>query len=501
MTAALWALVCSGALLLFHLEPASSAVNVPDSHIMQRPVDVSELFDDLEDDSLWQRETTFIPQQVMQEAIPDSHFLQREMDMSEILSEFKLQPGPAFSPRASRPRGFAPVEPIEKYHVVFPLARPTSQNIRSICLHGNRRPRYPESYFPSSGFGVSKREGDAVNTLEAWFGTCCGQDQTEEKLLCCATQAWEKSINHFCEVGFRIKTTHFHCCKRNSSERLPCFDREAPNPDYNPTEESAVEPVAPDVEFNFDPTSCPTTSMTPHSIRDGRREKKGKKPAMPIELDLDFPLAAPTDSNIESICRNRKLRPHYNIKCLKGLDLAALQAKSINSLEKYFKICCRNKERILSCAQTSWKEGMKKFCVASTQKRIDFPCCEGGVQFECFKNISTDPDYSKINTEEPSLSKICDTHKIITKKYPVGFPLKSVVNKCCHLLPTERSACLPQAVLELFQATCSSKKSPPSVKRCCRLSSAECFNKVLMDAITKATSRPRKKICPVSQNL
>uniref|UniRef100_A0A3B4A1I9 Extracellular matrix protein 1b n=1 Tax=Periophthalmus magnuspinnatus TaxID=409849 RepID=A0A3B4A1I9_9GOBI len=367
------------------------------------------------DDSLWQRETTFIPQQVMQGACQihklSSLIKALKCITVNVLLLLRTATDDYFSSQLghdtfliSRPRGFAPVEPIEKYHVVFPLARPTSQNIRSICLHGNRRPRYPESYFPSSGFGVSKREGDAVNTLEAWFGTCCGQDQTEEKLLCCATQAWEKSINHFCEVGFRIKTTHFHCCKRNRSERLPCFDREAPNPDYNPTEESAVEPVAPDVEFNFDPTSY------------GRREKKGKKPAMPIELDLDFPLAAPTDSNIESICRNRKLRPHYNIKCLKGLDLAALQAKSINSLEKYFKICCRNKERILSCAQTSVR-------------------------------------YS-------------------------GFT--------------------PVLVLELFQATCSSKKSPPSVKRCCRLSSAECFNKVLMDAITKATSRPRKKICPVS---
>ncbi|KAJ0066206.1 hypothetical protein NL108_001447, partial [Boleophthalmus pectinirostris] len=162
---------------------------------------------------------------------------------------------------------------------------------------------------------------------------------------------WEKSISHFCEVGFRIKAPQFYCCKLNKSEWLPCFDRSAQNPEYNPTEDSPVQPVLTENKFNFDPSSCPGASLTPQSIRDGKRGEK--KSATPLNVDLDFPLAAPTDSNIGSVCRNLKVRPHYNIKCLKGLDQVALQAKSINTLEKNFKVCCKNnnKERILPCAQ------------------------------------------------------------------------------------------------------------------------------------------------------
>lgn len=422
------------------------------------------------------------------------------MDLSEILADFKEQPNPGFSPRASRPRSSAPVE---RYPVHFPLARPSSENIRAICLYGDRRRRYPESYFPASGYGVHKRQADFVNTLEAWFGNCCRENQTEEVTLCCATQAWEKSISHFCEVGFTVKAPHFHCCKRRGNERLTCFENAAKDPSYSPTEAELVQPVPEKATFTFDPQSCLGAAAIPHSIRGSGRKKEKKAPTASLKVDLAFPLAAPTDSNIQALCRNQKLRPLYSIKCLAGLrqDLVARQAKSINRLEKGFKRCCKNKQNTLPCAQKSWEEEMKKFCLGPRGKKINFPCCIGGAQFDCFRNISTDPEYTKTAlTENLSLDNLCDTHKVIIKRFSVGFPLKTVVSKCCQQSAAERSTCIPQALKEKFDAMCASRKVSPSVRGCCLMSSEQCFNEIVMDAITKATSfsHKKKKRCPVS---
>lgn len=479
MTAPAWTVVCAS---LLCLSSASS-----------------------DDHNVEQREVTFDISDIMQEMQqPDSFFLQREMDLSDLLADFKEQPSPGFSPRASRPRPSAPEAAVERYPVQFPLARPSSENIQAICLHGDRRPRYPASYFPASGYGVYKRQADAVNTLEVWFGNCCRDNQTEEVTLCCAIQAWEKSVSHFCKVDFSIKAPHFHCCKISDSERLSCFDNSAKNPNYNPTEEESVQPVPPKAKFSFDPQSCPGTAVIPHSIRAKSRNKETKSAATSLKVDLTFPPAAPTESNIESLCHNQKLRPLYNIKCLAGLgyDLVARQAKTTNRLEKGFKKCCKNKRNALPCARKSWEEEMKKFCTGSKGKKIDFQCCDGGVQFECFRNISTDPEYIKtVLTESLSLDNLCDTHKVITKKFPVGFPLKGVVNKCCHQSAAEKSPCIVQAVKEQFEAVCSSTKAAPqSVRLCCRASSDQCFYKILLDAITKATgfSQQKKKRCPLS---
>lgn len=81
--------------------------------------------------------------------------------------------------------------PAELYPVQFPLGRPTADNLQAICLNGDRRPRYPKSYFPSSGFGSQARRGSSVNKAEAWFNTCCKGNQTwgTEVTLCCLTRA------------------------------------------------------------------------------------------------------------------------------------------------------------------------------------------------------------------------------------------------------------------------------------------------------------------------
>lgn len=84
-----------------------------------------------------------------------------------------------------------PGTPLENYHVQFPLAWPTSENLQAICLHSERRPRYPQSYFPASSFGHQRRRGVAVNKAESWFTKCCQRNETwgREVTLCCATQA------------------------------------------------------------------------------------------------------------------------------------------------------------------------------------------------------------------------------------------------------------------------------------------------------------------------
>lgn len=474
MTAPVWAFVCSTAFTVVCLGSASR-----DDHTVE------------------QREVTFDISHIKEEMqIPDSHFLQRELDLSDLITDFKKQPSPGFSPRASRPR------PHDRYHVEFPLARPSSENIQAICLYGNYRPRYPASYFPANGYGVYKRQADAVNTLEAWFDNCCRDNQTEEVTLCCATQAWEKSINHFCEVGFTIKAPHFHCCKISGDERLSCFDNSAKNSNYSSTKEEPVQPVPPKTKFTFEPQTCSGTVVTPHNIRAKAGKREMKTPTTSLKVDLTFPPAEPTDSNIESLCRNQKLRPLYSIKCLAGLgyDLVARQAKTSNRLEKGFKQCCKNKQNALPCAQKSWAAEMKKFCSGSKGKKINFQCCDGGVQFDCFRNMSTDPQYIKtVLTESLTLDNLCDTHKVIMKKFSVGLHLKGIANKCCQLPATEKSTCIPNALDEQVQAVCSSGKAPPSVRRCCRASSEQCFQKILMDAITKASRLShKKKRCPVS---
>ncbi|MEQ2195514.1 hypothetical protein XENOCAPTIV_014063, partial [Xenoophorus captivus] len=152
-----------------------------------------------------QREVTIFHGQELQE--PDLLALQREVDLSELLnpedfpimqeilkpqwekelsaSEDKPPPRswPSFGPR-SFPPGL-------QYAVQFPLGQPTPDNIQAICVHADHRPRYPDSYFPPSGFGKQTRMATAVNNAESWFSTCCKGNETwgTEGTLCCATQA------------------------------------------------------------------------------------------------------------------------------------------------------------------------------------------------------------------------------------------------------------------------------------------------------------------------
>ncbi|KAK2887468.1 hypothetical protein Q8A67_015696 [Cirrhinus molitorella] len=118
----------------------------------------------------------------------------------------------------------------------FPPARPSFNNLKAICLYGNGRLRYPASFFPSSSYAYARRAGKAVNRLESWLGQCCygGLARGAGQILCCAEQAWETALSHFCIEEYSTKTLVHECCEQKGEERWSCFKQQAPNPYYKP---------------------------------------------------------------------------------------------------------------------------------------------------------------------------------------------------------------------------------------------------------------------------
>uniref|UniRef100_UPI0037E8E5C8 extracellular matrix protein 1-like isoform X2 n=1 Tax=Semicossyphus pulcher TaxID=241346 RepID=UPI0037E8E5C8 len=486
------ALVCSTAFVLVLLSSASE-----DDHMFE------------------QRPITFDFDKIMQEFTIRQEPVHPVEPLETLRARESSRPG-VLTPRGRQP-SFGPRSfggpPLLNYPVQFPLGRPTSDNLQAICLHGDRRPHYPDSYFPASGFGQQKRRACAVNKAETWFKTCCKGNQTWERevTLCCATQAWELSLQNFCTEDSSVKDVLYPCCRLSGSSRLNCFHNDAPNPNYEPTEELPMPPLPSSVVFNFDPNTCQRTVMTPYSAR-GSRRKNMKKPSTSQKVDINFPPGRPTVDVLEPLCQNQKLRPLYNIKCLpgSGYELVARQAKTINRIEKGFKQCCKKKQNILNCVDRKWTDELDKFCSGVNGEQVDFHCCsktEASDRYSCFQSISPNPRFNMTSvTEELSLHNVCDTHKIIKKKFPVGFPLKSFVHQCCPLSEQDKSSCFEQRLKEMSGNLCSSKKpSPPAVRRCCRKPSSqdapECVSNILMDAINKATNfsrQKKKKRCPLS---
>ncbi|KAE8288809.1 hypothetical protein D5F01_LYC12685 [Larimichthys crocea] len=454
------ALACSIAFVLILLSSASKDEQVPE-----------------------QRDVTFDFDKIMQEIQDPDLFMQKEVDLSDILDPKEFPAVQMMSPAQQydtmsetgsytpvlKPRGrqrFSPRSfggPPQEYPVQFPLARPSSDNLQAICLNGDRRPRYPQSYFPPSYFSKQRREGSAVNEAESWFSTCCKGNETWglEATLCCATQAWELSVHNFCEADASVKDRLYECCRKRDNARLNCFHNDSPNPNYEATEELPVPPLPNISTFSFDPSTCQS---------------------------------------------NQKLRPLYTVKCLPGSGYEGLgrQAKTINRIEKGFKQCCKKKQGVLDCAEQKWQAELNRFCTVELAQQGDFQCCSmfDEDRYNCFQNTSPHPHYNVTSdTEELSLNKICDTHKIIKKKFSVGLPVKAFVNQCCPLSEQEKTSCLTQRVRETSEKLCLSKKaSAPAFRRCCKSrETPQCLSKILMDAVTKASNvQKKKKKCPLS---
>ncbi|XP_017280422.1 extracellular matrix protein 1-like isoform X2 [Kryptolebias marmoratus] len=459
-----------------------------------------------------QHEVTF--EEIMREIQQhNSEMEQTEVDLGDLLDdELSVdKPRMVHPPTDTGPRGFVPRSfgglPLD-YPVQFPLGRPTPDNIQAICLHGDHRPRYPDSYFPRSYFSKQKRKAAAVNNAESWFSTCCKGNQTwgEEGTLCCATQAWEHSVKLFCEADSSVKDRLYKCCMETGNKRLNCFSQDSPNPNYEPTEELPVEPLHSPANFNFERAACSRNLMNPFNLR-----AAAANPSTPQIADINFPPGRPTKENIDSLCDNQMLRPLYTTKCLpsSGYKLLARQVKTINRLEKGFKHCCRVKVRALSCAKLKWRMEVNKYCSARMEDQAGFQCCvgkKGKDRHSCFRLSSPDPHYNATAaTEEVPLGKICDTHKIIKNRFHVGFSLKAFVKQCCPLPEENKTNCLVQKLEEMSQSLCSSNKNHgPAVRRCCKTQSQEgisqCVSNIVTDAVSRATHiqrRKKKKICPL----
>ncbi|XP_050992086.1 extracellular matrix protein 1-like isoform X2 [Labeo rohita] len=150
------------------------------------------------------------------------------------------------------------IDPPVQLEPYFPPAKPSLENLNAVCVHGNGRPRYPASCLPSSGYGYIRRAGIAVNRVEAWFSQCCqrGVAQGDQQVLCCAKQAWETALSHFCIEEHGTMTLVHECCEKKGEEQWNCFEKQAPNPSYQPLSGYTAPVITPDRIFTWDPNNC-----------------------------------------------------------------------------------------------------------------------------------------------------------------------------------------------------------------------------------------------------
>ncbi|KAL0985382.1 hypothetical protein UPYG_G00156180 [Umbra pygmaea] len=402
--------------------------------------------------------------------------------------------------------------------VVFPPGQPTPDNLQAICLHSSRRPRYPASFYPSSGFDHHWHQGDAVNRIESWYSTCCHGNWTQkvDLMLCCVRQAWDQSISTFCEVEFSVKTSHYFCCLKEEDRDL-CFNEAAPNPTYMPiTEETGSTPdPKPDITFDtvpgftFDPNTCyspPRSQAVPRGVRENLQ-------VAPRDSDISFSPGRPTSQNIRLVCRLVNHRRFYIRKCLPrtGYRWLARQSKEVKRLEGGFRRCCKGQEDVLACADKRWREVIDRFCdQEKTTRALKSSCCnagEGEQRYNCFSNSAPNPAYDKelhysSDAQNPSLGHICETQKYIKEKF-LFFPLQTIVGLCCTQPTEQRTSCVKEQLVMHADIWCSVERNPPSTvaPQCCLRSSKDrpkCFSDQLIKNIAKAKKSPLFRTCPLS---
>ncbi|KAF7708603.1 extracellular matrix protein 1 [Silurus meridionalis] len=402
--------------------------------------------------------------------------------------QISLQGLPAFKPFSTRPS------------ISFPLAFPNISNIFDICQHRSQRPQHSKETLPSRGFDYLHRQANAVNQLESWYTVCCANGpQVDEQTLCCAQQAWEKSLSDFCEEEFRIKTSHYHCCRRYGTQRWDCFKKEALYMSYHPVKSSGQEivtmyPVTPQ-GFVFNPSSCQNTSIS-------------EKPV--TMLPISFPPGRPNSGNFRPICVFRKYRPHYSTDCLphKGYERFSYRLKTINGLEKSFRQCCKEKNDGQRCAEEKWKKMVDKFC--NYEKKFQenqFECCKkqkGQEQYDCFSATAPNPDYMILNEPiqiGPFLSEFCDVYTDIQKMNL--FPVDELTKKCCSpVLTEEATECLQMQLDDIVDAACRTDDlSLTKVRQnCCKKTGqrrSKCLTNMILQKISKAKNmRSNHRICP-----
>uniref|UniRef100_A0ACB8G8R6 Uncharacterized protein n=1 Tax=Sphaerodactylus townsendi TaxID=933632 RepID=A0ACB8G8R6_9SAUR len=287
--------------------PSEGAAIEPQEHIVQEPIDR------LED---------FPLQTLLQEELDPfgTHVEQREVFDLPLLIHGEPS---SFSPRGRRPVG--------RPHYTstladFPPGRPSLSNIDNICAEGRQKASYKPWSLPRTGFSHLRRQGDALNNLEASLSQCCRLSEDEK--LNCSQAAWSDALENFCKAEFMVKTKQYVCCKQKESRRSSCFARAAPFPNYDYA--SKTSGCA-----HGDPARC--------------------NPEVPVGSEklpaLFFPPGRPSEANIKNICKLRKFRPVYSEDSLPqtGFGWFVRQAWAVNRLEKEFKKCCPKED--VRCAQ------------------------------------------------------------------------------------------------------------------------------------------------------
>ncbi|CAM4698126.1 unnamed protein product [Leuciscus chuanchicus] len=392
-----------------------------------------------------------------------------------------------------RPRSMGPLNGPK---VDFPPSFPSAGNLKDICQFSKAPVRYQMDTFPSSGFGYAFRQAEAVNKLQSWYSVCCDINGSQEEKICCAEQAWKKSLSAYCNQEFSIKTNHYFCCKKKGTARWSCFDKEAPDSSYHVSSEvSNVKTPQKIRGFKFNSTACKGSLVA--SPRAPRKQPKVR--------DFNFPPGRPTSSNIQQICTHRKIRPRYATDCLPctGYGWLVRQSKAINVLEREYNQCCQEKEGERHCAEKKWKKMVDKFCKDDEKpKGPKFECCgekKGEELYSCFASAAPDPGY---NSTDPDLRDLCDKHTVIQSMKGFPFSADEIFIRCCPLVFQDRpaSACIEAELVSQMNDMCQTKELVKP--HCCEATTkhrAKCATKLLLQYIGMANQvkySGRKK-CPL----
>ncbi|KAL1259136.1 hypothetical protein QQF64_009713 [Cirrhinus molitorella] len=462
-----------------------------------------EITDEVVDEDGLQKELPFIPEErdwmLQRPVLPDLTKLMAAgfSDMNQnTASNFHPENAPLGNP-VIRPRSMGPrMAP----NVDFPPAFPTTINLQDICQFSKAPVRYPKDTFPQDGFGREVRQAEAVNQLQSWYAVCCAIDGTQEEQVCCAEQAWKKSLSAYCTQEFGIKTSHYHCCKKSGNARWSCFDKEGIHSSYQVFSEVSDSDTSKKIRgFKYNPTACKGSLVaSPKALM--------KQTEVP---NISFPPGRPDSSNIGHICGHRKIRPRYMPKCLPrtGYGWLVRQSKAINVLEKEYNQCCKVKRGDQRCAEKKWKKMVDKFCKDEKKtKGQQFECCgkkKGEELYSCFAASAPDPEYRSTDgafstpAALPNLDTFCETHTAIQSMKGFPFSLDQMVKRCCPLVLQQRPTCIEAELDSHLNDMCKAKalEKPyccaPKIKN-----RVKCATKLLLRYIGKADKDSRRKTCP-----
>lgn len=133
----------------------------------------------------------------------------------------------------------------------------------------------------------------------------------------------------------------------------------------------------------------------------------GQEPPLSGTIVL-FPPGKPTTDNLQGICKNRSLRPHYELSSLPspGYSYLRRQAVAVNSLESLYGRCCESygtqeDSLTLSCASAAWTSALATYCEEEFMvKTAHFHCCLKDKMFDCFCTWAPDPLYQRTGPQK-----------------------------------------------------------------------------------------------------